>query len=93
MTQREIWLYAEGVNDRLREEFRQEITIAHLSAWLVRMPAKDFPKKASELFPRKPLTKKQQAAYNRTMIYHHAMIHGGVVEVHKKSKGRTKISV
>lgn len=38
MTFRELQLYSEGQNERLLEEWRQQVTIAHLTASLSRIP-------------------------------------------------------
>jgi hypothetical protein len=61
-TLREMALYSEGVRKREREEFRQQITIAHLGAALRR--AKKLPRLAS-LLPResRELTAKARRAH------------------------------
>lgn len=50
MTFREIAIHAKGYNARKVTDHNESIAVAHSLAWMIRVDATKFPKRAKELF-------------------------------------------
>lgn len=90
-TFRELALYAEGVNEAKREEYRQAVSVAHLQATLDRVPRNKRLPPLSSLLPQKPTpptAPDERRKRIRAMIQ--MLARPGEVHVGKHKKGKSK---
>lgn len=85
MTPREIAIYADGVNERAREEWRESMRTARLTAWMQRCEPKEFPTlRALGVEP--PLTREEQAKENRERMDDLKAARNATIERQEKKK-------
>lgn len=85
MTPREIAIFADGVNERTKEEHKRALYIARLTAWMHRCDAKEFPSYES-LIPKPPMTRHEYALMQRERMDDLKNARNAMLERQERSK-------